>query len=151
MLYLEVIIVCDKLDNSIPNVITHKVTSFLNQLQYNFHIPASNIFPQKEDSKTVNSQCYCMLALRNTLLIDVLAVLRTESSWHKSLASISTVKRYSETLCKRKQSYHARFGANFSARIAAFSASSSRMPKSAVVRYCKIGRGNNQYRKNANR
>jgi hypothetical protein len=25
------------------------------------------------------------------------------------------------------------------------------MPKSAVVRYCKIGRGNNQYRKNANR
>jgi hypothetical protein len=25
------------------------------------------------------------------------------------------------------------------------------MPKSAVVRYCKIGRGNNQYRRNANR
>jgi hypothetical protein len=25
------------------------------------------------------------------------------------------------------------------------------MPKSAVVRYCKIGHGNNQYRKNANR
>ena len=40
--HLKVLIVCNKLHNTKPNVITDKISCFVNQLKDYIHIPASD-------------------------------------------------------------------------------------------------------------
>lgn len=110
--YLKVLIVCHKLHYPEPNVITDKISSFVDQLKYNINIPE----PKKENK------------VKNRFTI----VCKNNISKYSS-------KPVLEYAFKRDQlnrfAYQDKSGANFSARIAAFRANSSRIAKSAVARY----------------